>query len=317
MDINRNNYETFFLLYLDKELNAAERMEVENFLSAHADLQKEFSLLQHTIQRPMETVFEPKELLYRREEKRRVIPVYWTRIAAAIILILAGSWFIISVLKNQKTFISDKEQTIASTDSKKSHPVSGVAEKLNQSDQKQSLDKEPAQESSSRLVSANPVKSAVPVYKPRSTVAGDQIQYSGEQKSDDGKDPRQLQQQVNPDLQIRETTGEAVLVMQKSNATPELQTSLNRNAEVAPGLLTGGVKTPSLLIAVGGKNLPAENENQQLTDIQTDNAISVIALNDRNKSITGFFKKLTKRTAGDETADNTKKLRVSVFQFSY
>ena len=54
MDINRNNYETFFLLYLDGELNPAAQAEVENFLSTHADLQKEFSLLQLTIQRPAE-----------------------------------------------------------------------------------------------------------------------------------------------------------------------------------------------------------------------------------------------------------------------
>src|SRR5450432_3216344 len=89
MEINRNNYETFFLLYLDGELNGTERTGVESFLREHADLQKEFSLLQHTIQRPSDTIFEPKELLYRREEKRRVISFHWTRIAAAITLILA------------------------------------------------------------------------------------------------------------------------------------------------------------------------------------------------------------------------------------
>lgn len=333
MDINRNNYENFFLLYLDKELNPAERVDVENFLRTHADLQQEFSLLQHTIPRPVETVFEPKELLYRREEKRRVIPVYRTRIAAALILFLAGSWLIISVLKNQKTLITDKEQTIAAADAKKNHQLPGAAEKLNQSGQEQSPGKEPAQElkkqkdipetpvqtsqGSTRIVKANPVKSAVPGHKPKSTATGDPIQYSSEQKSGDGKDPRRQRQPVNPDSQLQEINGEAVMVMQKSNTTPELQTSMNRNTEVAPGLFAGGGKTPSLMIAVVGKNHPAENENQQLTDIQTDNAISVIALNDRNKAITGFFKKLTKRASGDETADNTKKLRVSVFQFSY
>jgi hypothetical protein len=76
-----------------------------------------------------------------------------------------------------------------------------------------------------------------------------------------------------------------------------------------------GAKTPSLLIAVADK--PRITDEEPPTDIQTDNAISVIALNDRNKGITGFFKKLSKRVPGDETADNTKKLRVSVFQISY
>jgi hypothetical protein len=58
-------------------------------------------------------------------------------------------------------------------------------------------------------------------------------------------------------------------------------------------------------------------ENEEPVDIQTDNSISVIALNEQNKGITGFFKKLTQRATDNETADNTKKVRVSVFQFSY
>ena len=85
MDINRNNYETFFLLYLDRELNPSEMSEVEKFLTENADLQKEFSMLQQTILVPAQTVFEQKELLFRKEEKRRVIPIYWTRIAAALL----------------------------------------------------------------------------------------------------------------------------------------------------------------------------------------------------------------------------------------
>src|SRR5450631_623884 len=122
MEINRNNYETFFLLYLDGELNGAERTGVESFLKEHADLQKEFSLLQHTVQRPVDTVFEPKELLYRREEKRRVIPVYWTRIAAALIVILTGSWFALGILKNHRAGITTKDQSLANVFTKKNHP---------------------------------------------------------------------------------------------------------------------------------------------------------------------------------------------------
>ena len=53
MEINRNNYESFFLLYLDRELNPSEMAEVEKFLDENADLQKEFSLLQQTILVPV------------------------------------------------------------------------------------------------------------------------------------------------------------------------------------------------------------------------------------------------------------------------
>ncbi len=64
MDINRNNYETSFLLYLDRELNPAEMLEVEKFLSENTDLQKEFELLQHTFFLPEEIVYDHKELLF-------------------------------------------------------------------------------------------------------------------------------------------------------------------------------------------------------------------------------------------------------------
>ncbi|MEJ0081162.1 MAG: hypothetical protein WDM78_09500 [Puia sp.] len=87
MEINRNNYETFFLLYLDRELNPSEMSEVEKFVSENADLQKEFSLLRQTILIPAQIEFDQKELLFRKEEKRRVIPMYWSRIAAAVAVV--------------------------------------------------------------------------------------------------------------------------------------------------------------------------------------------------------------------------------------
>src|SRR5450432_3159163 len=94
MDINRNNYETFFLLYLDGELGPVDKQAVESFLNENSDLQKEFILLQQTIFSPEEMIFEHKELLFRKEEKRRVVPIYWVRIAASIAVLLTAGWFI-------------------------------------------------------------------------------------------------------------------------------------------------------------------------------------------------------------------------------
>src|SRR5580692_6024629 len=94
MDINRNNYETFFLLYLDRELKPADRQEVEKFLSENVDLQREFTVLQKTVLLPAETVFEKKESLLREEEKRRIVPLYRARIAAAVVFLILGSWYI-------------------------------------------------------------------------------------------------------------------------------------------------------------------------------------------------------------------------------
>lgn len=64
MDINRNNYEEFFLMYVDHELSASERKFVDVFLSENPDLQEELSLLQQAkLMADPAVVFDNKEWL--------------------------------------------------------------------------------------------------------------------------------------------------------------------------------------------------------------------------------------------------------------
>jgi hypothetical protein len=64
MNINRHNYEEYFILYLDNELSSEQRRSVEEFTQLHPDLQEELELLQQTKFTPDEQVtFSQKEEL--------------------------------------------------------------------------------------------------------------------------------------------------------------------------------------------------------------------------------------------------------------
>jgi hypothetical protein len=60
MKINLDNYESFFLLYVDNELSAPERKNVEEFLGEYPYLQEEMNLLKETVLRPEEMHFDLK-----------------------------------------------------------------------------------------------------------------------------------------------------------------------------------------------------------------------------------------------------------------
>ncbi|CAN5698064.1 hypothetical protein BH11BAC3_BH11BAC3_05220 [soil metagenome] len=67
MNINRHNYETFFLLYIDNELSVADRKAVDVFVQENTDLQEEFLMLTQSILKADDVVFDAKELLFKKE----------------------------------------------------------------------------------------------------------------------------------------------------------------------------------------------------------------------------------------------------------
>ena len=70
MNIDRNNYEEFFILYLDNELSASDRQLVEEFAAANPDLKAELDLLMQSKLTPdMDITFSGKDALLKTESE--------------------------------------------------------------------------------------------------------------------------------------------------------------------------------------------------------------------------------------------------------
>jgi len=96
--INLNNYEEWLVLYVDNELNTEEKKIVEKFAAAHPHVQTDLGLFRQTkLGTEKEFSFPNKELLYRKEEKVKIISIRWWRVAAAAILIIAAGVTMYSV----------------------------------------------------------------------------------------------------------------------------------------------------------------------------------------------------------------------------
>ena len=70
MNIDRNNYEEYFLLYADNELTDSEKVEVMMFLKNNRDLEEEFSTINYTVSRPDTSIhLSDKSFLFKKSEE--------------------------------------------------------------------------------------------------------------------------------------------------------------------------------------------------------------------------------------------------------
>ncbi|MBA4138947.1 MAG: hypothetical protein H0X70_00325 [Segetibacter sp.] len=110
------NYEEYFLLSVDNELSREQIAEVEKFVSKHPQLQHEFTLLKQTMLARETIQFPKKQVLYRTEKKRRVIPLTAMKmsIAAAITGLVAALWLFTqnNNAPGNKNNLATKEQQV-------------------------------------------------------------------------------------------------------------------------------------------------------------------------------------------------------------
>lgn len=89
--ININNYEQFFIYYLDDELSRHEKAAVEQFIYRHPEFQEEFELIQQLRLSPESVTCPDKKGLYRFDKEQPVILPWWRIAAAAVILFIAAT----------------------------------------------------------------------------------------------------------------------------------------------------------------------------------------------------------------------------------
>lgn len=112
--ITLRNYEEWLVLYLDNELTPDRAKTVEQFINDNPAVKQEFVFLQKARLQPETIIFPYKESLYRKEEKPKVVPFPWIRVAAAVLIIALGITSVI-VFSGRKSSDVNINENVAKT----------------------------------------------------------------------------------------------------------------------------------------------------------------------------------------------------------
>ncbi|HEY5773189.1 MAG TPA: hypothetical protein VIS75_11190 [Chitinophagaceae bacterium] len=132
--INITNYEDQLLNYIDDEVTADQRKEIEKFAGQYSSVKQELALFQKTkLQPEAEVVFPDKSILYRREEKPdsyrvRVISMTWFRVAVAAAIILIAGFATFRLINNNNGI--NKTEVVKVDEPKKQSTVNNSGESI-------------------------------------------------------------------------------------------------------------------------------------------------------------------------------------------
>ena len=132
--ITMDNYEEWLVAYLDNELLPADILRFEKFAEQHPSVKEELAIFRNTkLQADTDIIFKNKQVLYRRDEKVRVITLQWWKVAVAAAIILTVGITTYSVL-NRETQIPS---VVATTGNKPATPKQNDSAKLDTDDKKE------------------------------------------------------------------------------------------------------------------------------------------------------------------------------------
>ena len=221
--INITNYEEELLNYIDDEVTAEQRKEVERFAGQYSAVKQELALLQKTkLQPEAEITFPDKSILYRKEGKVRVISMTWFRVAVAAAIILIAGFATFRLVNNNNGV--DKIEVVKSEPEKQpanNNPDQSISNPNSQppKDSKDSFVKGNEKSTKEQAIDKNNNESLVDKNEiPKNTIA-----YQRENKNNLPEERKVTDQQSDPD-KINDAIVEADLPTLKKD-TRSAQTS--------------------------------------------------------------------------------------------
>ncbi len=333
MNITRNNYEEYFLLSIDRELSADEQEALESFVRRHPDLEKELDRLKQTVNFPPEIIFDNKNSLLREVKKRGFLPVYWIRIAASLIILLAGALILLIIIPSKNISHGQTADRIIKpardkNQIKKSSPGM-IADEVKNAVRGE--DSGPAVKSDHAVNSDHTVKSDY-VVKAASGMIADQVRNPAtDQVKNQASDLKKNQvdyAKANPHSSNQDATqisnGETNEKNQQSIALGSVLGNTNKPLQLPD--LAKETALPSTInhqpSTISSTVLPSTVQpstvNRQPPTNAPDESTSILVFDNKSKAVTGFLRKLLPRSSGDDVVSGShqKKISVSIFQFS-
>jgi hypothetical protein len=293
--ININNYEEWLLSYTDNELTTQQKNEVEKFIANHSSLQNELTLLMRTRLEPETLVFPDKHLLYRKEEKVRIVAINWKRYAAAAALLLAVSTTAFFALRNNK----NNNDGVA-----KLTPIKNIPAATDSNEIKQL----PAENDAPVIADVNNDRKDAPVK--RDAVANKEQKETPRKKTS----PEVLPSPIKQNIEIAQ-----VKPMQKpSNNLPEPKNNpyIKENKELDNVIAMADPSTKPSLTNTQQKStigtVTSEADPAFIQARNTDESVAVTQPGSKNK-LRGFFRKLTRtfeKTTNIKATDDEDRLLV-------
>ena len=315
--INTGNYEGWFLSYIDNELDTPSRQAVIDFVRRHPEKNIELQQLQRTVSAPDPSiVFPGKELLYRREERRRIAWLPLTGIAAAALILGAVGLLIFHPFRTDRGLVGSTNSGAAA------HPGTDSLTTAAKIPSKPAATADPRPAPAPVLASASSTtekKSTAPV-TPRTANP-----YYIPKKEDKQSTPTEdkttapLMAQADP---VRPTKVDP--------ASPAKTVDTDPGREVAvtvPKTIDRNMKTP-VTVAVTGDQTQHDATGNMNASFATQALLSQVSYSDddsqeqpvspRKNKLRGIFRKVTRvleKPAAREDDDN-KKVTIGGFQFA-